>query len=542
MLLKKLRVQSQGDTIIEVLLSVTILGLVLALSFTSAGRSLSAGTDAANRNQALAYAQQQVELLRSAANADKLDSLPLDGTYFCIDPASGNVTKLSGGNFCYPSNQDQFGVAIRYNASNQTFNVGGQWQTANGTDQVSLYYQTPVNPITTVPNVGITISASPKFISYSQDSTITWSTTTASSCKASGGWNGTQALAGSRLFKNIQNTTTYSLTCIGNDGVSKMTRSTQVYVSPLPAPTINLTASPNPVIKGNRATLNWSSSGATDCRADGGPWGGDKGTSGSEQTVPLNSDTTFTIQCNGVPGAPSSQQSYTVNTIVVTPKAQTLSAESYGNANVYFRSYINPEGYASTAWYEWANNPSMTGCVLSTAAFGEPAVSYQIYDRRYGSYWGNGTPVNYYNCDSNYYWYRVCVYNNYNPSGVVCGNPVLFGLLAPSVSTGGNQHDSPPGVSNSSGWELYGSVNPNGNNVDSCYFQWDNDSNLDQGERNTNCTSYPGGGTSSVNVTTHIDLDWYYRGEEDNRYFYYRLCAHTSVGTRCGSTQAFHTR
>lgn len=185
----------------------------------------------------------------------------------------------------------------------------------------------------------------------------------------------------------------------------------------------------------------------------------------------------------------------------------------------------------------------MEQCKLTTSTFSEPGVNYWINDSHFGSYWANGTPVNYYNCNTYVYYYRVCAYNTSNYI-TACGNSVRFGMQAPSVATGGYQHDTPPGVSNSSGWELYGTVNPNGNNISNCYFKWDNDSDLNNGERTTYCSSSPGGGTSNVGVTTHIDLDWYYRGAEDNRDFYYRLCADTGIGLGpvCGSIEHFHTQ
>ncbi|HEU5004978.1 MAG TPA: type II secretion system protein [Candidatus Saccharimonadales bacterium] len=541
--IKKIK-QQRGDTIIEVLLSVSILGLVLAMSFTSSSRSLNAGTDAANRNQALAYAQEQVELLRTAANDGAIKDFPTNGSAFCIDPSTGGQQNVGSDGLCHLNGESIFGVAIKYDSSNQVYNVAAQWQGINIEDQVSLYYQVPADPITTTPNVNVSISASPAVISYGESSQLSWNVTTntaSATCNASGAWSGPKANSGTLNLNNITTSQTYSLTCVAADG-SSMTRSAKIYVSPLPAPTINFSASPNPVTRGNRVTLTWTTSNATDCRADGGPWGGDKGTRGSEASVPLNSDTTFALNCTGQPGAPSKRVTQSVTTVDVAPVVTTLTPIVYGNGNVYFRSNINPNGYATTAWYEWSINSNMSGCTLTTSAFSEPAVNYAITDTRYGSYWGNGTPVNYYNCNSYEYFYRVCAYNNYNPSNIVCGDPVLFGMLAPSVTTGGATHDVKAGVSNSSGWELAGTVNPNATNVDSCYFKWDNDSDLNNGEQITNCSSLPGGGAGNVGVGTHIDLDWAYRGEEDNRNFYYQLCAHNSVGTSCGSVQSFHTQ
>ncbi|HVX58897.1 MAG TPA: type II secretion system protein, partial [Candidatus Saccharimonadales bacterium] len=210
----------RGDTLVEVLVSIAILGLVLVLSFTSASRSLNAGTDAANRNQALGYAREQVELLRDAANSGTISNYPSDGSAFCINPSTNKETQPSQGGFCYLSNQDVFGVVVKYNPANQAYSVTSQWQGRSTLEQVFLYYQVPQSPITTAPAVDINLSVSPSIIAQGQSSTVTWTTTTALSCKASGGWNGNKATVGSEKIDNIQSTTTFTLTCTGLDGVS----------------------------------------------------------------------------------------------------------------------------------------------------------------------------------------------------------------------------------------------------------------------------------------------------------------------------------
>jgi hypothetical protein len=71
----------------------------------------------------------------------------------------------------------------------------------------------PVNP--TAPT--LTFTASPTSISAGQSSTLTWSSTNATSCTASGGWTGTKATAGSQVVTPAV-TTTYTLTCTGSVG------------------------------------------------------------------------------------------------------------------------------------------------------------------------------------------------------------------------------------------------------------------------------------------------------------------------------------
>jgi hypothetical protein len=65
-----------------------------------------------------------------------------------------------------------------------------------------------------------------------------------------------------------------------------------------PAPTVTLTASASSVTNGNSATLSWTSVNATSCTASGA-WSGTLGTSGSQSTGALNTNSSFTITCTG---------------------------------------------------------------------------------------------------------------------------------------------------------------------------------------------------------------------------------------------------
>lgn len=57
-----------GDTIIEVLISITVVSLVLAGAFVTSRRSTNAVRTAQERGEAIKYAESQVEQLRAAVN------------------------------------------------------------------------------------------------------------------------------------------------------------------------------------------------------------------------------------------------------------------------------------------------------------------------------------------------------------------------------------------------------------------------------------------------------------------------------------------
>ncbi|MBI2558897.1 right-handed parallel beta-helix repeat-containing protein, partial [Candidatus Woesearchaeota archaeon] len=77
-----------------------------------------------------------------------------------------------------------------------------------------LYLKSGVTP---TPTPTVSITASPSSISTGASSTLTWSSTNADSCTASGGWTGTKATYGTQSV-NPTSTTTYTLTCTGTGG------------------------------------------------------------------------------------------------------------------------------------------------------------------------------------------------------------------------------------------------------------------------------------------------------------------------------------
>ena len=68
-----------------------------------------------------------------------------------------------------------------------------------------------------------TITAAPAAIASGSSSTLTWSSTNATSCTASGGWSGSQATSGTQSSGALTTTTAYSLVCSGAGGSSTAT-------------------------------------------------------------------------------------------------------------------------------------------------------------------------------------------------------------------------------------------------------------------------------------------------------------------------------
>ncbi len=92
-------------------------------------------------------------------------------------------------------------------------------------------------PPTSAPTVSL--SASAASVTVGGSTTLTWSSTSATSCTASGGWSGARAVSGSELVGNITAATTYSLSCSGAGGTSPVS-SVTVTINP---PSANVTVS-----------------------------------------------------------------------------------------------------------------------------------------------------------------------------------------------------------------------------------------------------------------------------------------------------------
>jgi hypothetical protein len=97
------------------------------------------------------------------------------------------------------------------------------------------------------PKPTVTLSSSPTSVAQGSSAALTWSTTHATSCTASGGWSGNKATSGSVSTGALNATTTYTLTCTGSGGTAAASATVtltgpSISVSPSP---VNVTAAVN---------------------------------------------------------------------------------------------------------------------------------------------------------------------------------------------------------------------------------------------------------------------------------------------------------
>jgi hypothetical protein len=144
----------------------------------------------------------------------------------------------------------------------------------------------------------VSLKSSASSIDSGASTTLSWSSTNASACTASGDWSGTRGLSGS---ESVAPTTsaTYTLSCTGDGGSGSASVTVSVAV---PAPTLSFSAGETNVSSGGSTTLKWTTSHADTCTASGG-WTGAKATTGSQQVGPISASTTFTLSCSGAGGS-----------------------------------------------------------------------------------------------------------------------------------------------------------------------------------------------------------------------------------------------
>jgi hypothetical protein len=205
----------------------------------------------------------------------------------------------------------------------------------------------------------LSLSATPSNVAYNAPTNLTWTTTNATSCTASGGWTGNKSPQGSQLSTLLKEDTTFNLSCTGLGGT--VDKFVKVTVN-AQAPTVNLSASPISVISGGSTNLSWTSTNATSCTA-GGDWTGTKSlNSTAPETISnITTNKTFTLTCKNVQNleTTSSVSVSVVLPISVTLTASPTSVASGGSTQLTWTTTNSPT--TCTAGGDWTGNKAVTG-------------------------------------------------------------------------------------------------------------------------------------------------------------------------------------
>lgn len=166
------------------------------------------------------------------------------------------------------------------------------------------------------------LDASPTTIEFQGQSSLSWSTTNAVTCEASGDWSGSKPTSGQETVGPLGETSDFGLSCTNADSIS-VTRNVTITVAQTPTnppPTLELSASATSVPLNNAAMLAWNSTETSSCLASNA-WSGTKSVTGNESTGALSGDATFTLECTGLGGSIS-------RSVTVQVQPETSSANN----------------------------------------------------------------------------------------------------------------------------------------------------------------------------------------------------------------------
>ncbi len=204
----------------------------------------------------------------------------------------------------------------------------------------------------------LTFSASSSSVNMNASTTLSWSTTDATECTASGDWSGSKAASGSEVIYSIVNDNTFNLSCSGPGGV--VNDSVSVTVIADTTPTLNLTASPLSVEYNGDTILTWSSTNVSSCSA-AGDWSGSKATSGSETFNALTANQVFTLYCIGNGGSASESVSVTVQPAPAPTMSLSASSTNVSQGDSTTLNWSSTNATSCTASGDWSGTKATSG-------------------------------------------------------------------------------------------------------------------------------------------------------------------------------------
>ncbi|MEK7538952.1 MAG: peptidoglycan-binding protein [Patescibacteria group bacterium] len=240
----------------------------------------------------------------------------------------------------------------------------------------------------------VTLTATPTSVTSGSSATLSWTSTNATSCTASGAWSGVKGTSGSQTTGPLTATATYTLTC--GSAVQGVTVS--ISSTPTPAPTLTFSANPTSVTSGSPTTLTWSATNANSCTA-GGAWGGTLGTVSSASLTPAITST-YTLTCTGSGGTVTQSVVVTVTApapapsgAITTVQLQNTTATAQTNAPITF-GHVFKQGdvpAGSTVIAKDASNNPVTLQVDKKATHADGSLRHAILTAKLPSLAGSAT-------------------------------------------------------------------------------------------------------------------------------------------------------
>ena len=217
-------------------------------------------------------------------SATASDNIGVTGVQFQLDGANlGSEDTTNSYSFSWDSKT----------ASNGLHVLGAVARDAAGNTSTTALTVT-VNNQAAAPTLSLT--ANPTSIEAGKSSTLSWSSSNATSCVASGAWSGNKNLSGQQPVQPSTNAS-YTLTCSGPGGSVQRTASVTVTQASGATLTLSLTATPSTIRLGQVVVLKWSSNSPDACQASR-DWSGLKPPTGQLMVRPWRKSV-YKLRCWG---------------------------------------------------------------------------------------------------------------------------------------------------------------------------------------------------------------------------------------------------
>ena len=284
------------------------------------------------------------------------------------DPANGTMTVSACGQVIATKNLYVPGAGLpgfnNYPSPAWSVPTAGNctWSISASGGYVDVRAVTTTYRATVAPTVDLRVNSSngPLSLGAPAGYTLSWTSTNAAACSASGNWSGAQATNSSQAYSSVTaGTYTYTLTCTNPSGSAS--DSVTVYV--LPPPTVSITA-PASLTAPASYTASWTSTNATSCTGSN-RFSGLSGLSGSRNEVSLPAGTyDYTVTCQNAAGV---QATTTVRTTVYAGATVDVKVDGSDGPTIY---RTGPYSYSAT----WTST-NATSCSGSSRLAGYTGLS-----------------------------------------------------------------------------------------------------------------------------------------------------------------------
>jgi hypothetical protein len=215
-----------------------------------------------------------------------------------------------------------------FTGSDDGFNPIGNLTPASGgfygSTATTIYWYDASAP----PPPYISLQANPNTFTSDRSTVVTWTSTGATSCTASGVWSGAQATSGSQTVSTKQvGNPTLTLTCTGAGGDALVTEI--LYVNS--PPTLTMSVSPSTINAGESANLVWNGTDTDSTCTASGDWSGSQSFVGKQSVTQSSAGTyVYTLTCTSTAGDETVAAS---TTLVVKDTATNSASESTGGTS-----------------------------------------------------------------------------------------------------------------------------------------------------------------------------------------------------------------